>query len=106
MVQQNCFSFKKFFLQKIDRSKNEKEYINEYWFENLNLRGDYKTKILLYIQEKYPELINGYNDIYIKGNKEYWNDLSKEIKEYCDINNVKYINYFYHEKLVENKKNS
>lgn len=82
-----------------------KEYIDEYWFENLNLRGDYKTKILLYIQEKYPELINEYNDIYIKGNKEYWNDLSKEIKEYCDINNVKYINYFYHEKLVENKKN-
>ena len=43
-----------------------KEYIDEYWFENLNLRGDYKTKILLYIQEKYPELINEYNDIYIK----------------------------------------
>ena len=24
--------------------------------------------------------------------------------DYCEINNVKYINYFYHEKLVENKK--
>ena len=83
-----------------------KEYIDEYWFENLNLRGDYKTKILLYIQEKYPKLINEYNDIYIKGNKKYWNDLSKEIKDYCEINNVKYINYFYHEELVENKKNS
>ena len=82
-----------------------KEYINEYWFENLNLRGDYKTKILLYIQEKYPKLINEYNDIYIKGNKNYWNDLSKEIKDYCEINSIKYINYFYHEKLVENKKN-
>ena len=82
-----------------------KEYINEYWFENLNLRGDYKTKILLYIQEKYPKLINEYNDIYIKGNKKYWNDLSKEIKDYCEINNVKYINYFYHEELVKNKKN-
>ncbi len=85
--------------------KISKEYIDEYWFENLNLRGDYKTKILLYIQEKYPKLINKYNDIYIKGNKKYWNDLSKEIKDYCEINNVKYINYFYHEKLVENKKN-
>ena len=82
-----------------------KEYIDEYWFENLNLRGDYKTKILLYIQEKYPKLINEYNDIYIKGNRKYWNDLSKEIKDYCEINNVKYINYFYHEELVENKKN-
>ena len=82
-----------------------KEYIDEYWFENLNLRGAYKTKILLYIQEKYPKLINEYNDIYIKGNKKYWNDLSKEIKDYCEINNVKYINYFYHEELVKNKKN-
>ncbi len=82
-----------------------KAYIDEYWFENLNLRGDYKTKILLYIQEKYPKLINEYNDIYIKGNKKYWNDLSKEIKDYCEINNVKYINYFYHEELVKNKKN-
>ena len=81
-----------------------KEYIDEYWFENLNLRGEYKTKILLYIQEKYPKLINEYNDIYIKGNKKYWNDLSKEIKDYCEINNVKYINYIYHEELVENKK--
>ena len=82
-----------------------KEYIDEYWFENLNLRGAYKTKILLYIQEKYPKLINEYNDIYIKGNKKYWNELSKDIKNYCEINNVKFINYFYHEKLVENKKN-
>ena len=24
--------------------------------------------------------------------------------EYCESNNVKYINYFYHEELVENKK--
>lgn len=80
-----------------------KEYIDEYWFENLNLRGDYKTRILFYIQEKYPEFINEYNNIYIKGNKQYWKDLSKQIKEYCEDNKVKYINYFYHEELVKNK---
>ena len=34
----------------------------------------------------------------------YWDESSKEIKGYCDKNNVKYINYFYHEKLVDNKK--
>lgn len=70
----------------------------------MNLRGDYKTKILFYIQEKYPEFIDTYNDIYIKGNKQYWYDLSKEIQRYCKSNNVKYINYFYHEELVKNKK--
>lgn len=78
-----------------------KDYIDEYWFENLNLRGDYKTKILSYIQEKYPELIDKYYDIYISGNKQYWYDLSKEIKEYCESNHINYINYFYHEELVK-----
>ena len=66
----------------------------------MNLRGDYKTKILFYIQEKYPEFIDTYNDIYIKGNKQYWYDLSKEIQRYCESNNVKYINYFYHEEIL------
>ena len=83
-----------------------KQYVNEYWFENLNLRGDYKTNILFYIQEKYPELIDKYNNIYIRGNKQYWYDLSKEIQAYCENNNVKYINYFYHQELVQNKKNN
>ena len=84
--------------------ETSKQYVDEYWFENLNLRGDYKTKILFYIQEKYPELIDKYNDIYIRGNKQYWYDLSKEIQAYCENKNVKYINYFYHEELVKNKK--
>ena len=90
------------FKEIIEMSKN---YVDEYWFENLNLRGEYKNKILFYIQEKYPKLINEYTDIYIKGNKQYWQNLSKEIKEYCESNNIKYINYFYHEELVANKKN-
>lgn len=81
-----------------------KEYIDEYWFENLNLRGEYKTKILEYIQEKYPYIIDKYKEIYIDGNKQYWIELSDEIEEYCKEKNVKYKNYFYHEKLVEKKK--
>lgn len=80
-----------------------KDYINEYWFENLNLRGDYKAKILFYIQEKYPKFIDKYSNIYIKGNKQYWYDLAEEIKSYCESNNINYINYFYHEELVKNK---
>ena len=33
-----------------------KEYVDEYWFENLNLRGSYKKEILDYIKENYNEL--------------------------------------------------
>jgi len=43
------------------------------------------------------------NDIYIKGDMQYWHNLSQEIKDYCENNNAKYINYFYHEELVKNK---
>lgn len=79
------------------------DFIDEYWFENLNLRADYKEKILNYISEKYPELSEKYDDIYIKNNKQYWKDLSIEIEKYCKKNNIKYTNYFYHEELVANK---
>ena len=48
-------------------------YVDEYWFENLNLRGSYKE------------------------------ELSVEIEEYCKIHSIKHINYFYHKKLVEVK---
>lgn len=81
-----------------------KDYINEYWFENLNLRGSYKQTIFKYIENKYPYLLDKYDDIYNKKNKNYWINLSKEIDEYCKTNNIKYINYFYHEELVKNKK--
>lgn len=81
-------------------------YIDEYWFENLNLRGEYKKDILNYIKEKRPELYSKYIDIYIKKDNSYWTQLSNEIEEYCRKNNIKYINYFYHEKLVEQKKSS
>ena len=81
-----------------------KDYIDEYWFENLNLRGSYKQTILDYIKLKYPSLTRKYDDIYNKKDKNYWVELSKEIEEYCVENKIRYINYFYHEELVKNKK--
>ncbi|MSR91487.1 radical SAM protein [Clostridiaceae bacterium WCA-383-APC-5B] len=79
------------------------DFIDEYWFENLNLRGSYKEKILSYIDEKYPQYSNVYSDIYLRKNKDYWLDLSIEIEQYCNQHNINHINYFYHEKLVKAK---
>lgn len=81
-------------------------YIDEYWFENLNLRGSYKQTILSYIKDKYPQLLELYNSIYIDGETEYWSKLSIEIEEYCKTKSIKYKNFFYHEKLVKNKENN
>ncbi len=85
----------------IEESKN---YIDEYWFENLNLRGQYKTYIMNYIKEKYPKYYDNYVTIYLKNDKKYWNNLANQINDYCDKNSINYINYFYHEELVKNKK--
>lgn len=79
-------------------------FIDEYWFENLNLRGSYKETILSYIDEKFPQFSEIYNRIYVQGKMDYWQNLAIEIEEYCKERNIKHINYFYHEELVKNKK--
>ena len=85
----------------IEVSKN---YIDEYWFENLNLRGTYKKDILDYIKNNYNEYYSMYCDIYLRNNNDYWKNLSIEINDYCSKNNIKFINYFYHKELVDKKK--
>ncbi|MBQ9441279.1 MAG: radical SAM protein [Alphaproteobacteria bacterium] len=80
-----------------------KKYINEYWFENLNLRGDYKYKILKYINIKYPQLNDLYKEIYIKSKNEYWQQLANEIEKYCVNNLIKHSISFNHKELVKNK---
>lgn len=87
----------------IERSRS---FVDEYWFENLNLRGQYKSFILKYIEEKEPEYFPNYVEIYVKNKKDYWQDLAKELNEYCVKNDIKFVNYFYHEELVKGKKES
>ena len=84
--------------------EESKEYVNEYWFENLNLRGNYKKDILDYIKKNYNGLYIKYIDIYEKKNNDYWRELANKINDYCEENDIKYINYFYHKELVEKKK--
>ncbi len=79
-----------------------KGFVNEYWFENLNLRGSYKFDILKYVYTNYPNLTTLYKNIYIDGNKTYWKDLAIKIDNYCKCNNIKAKNYFYHEEIRKN----
>ena len=81
-----------------------KEYVDEYWFENLNLRGSYKKEILDYIKENYNEVYSKYLDIYVSKNNNYWTKLADEINNYCEKKKIKYVNYFYHKELVKKKK--
>lgn len=79
-------------------------FVDEYWFENLNLRGEYKVQILKYISKNYPQYMDLYKQIYVDGNKAYWDELAEEIEEYCEEHSIMHTNFFYHEKLVAQKK--
>lgn len=79
-------------------------FVCEYWFENLNLRGDYKKEILSYIAAKHPQYLADYKRIYEEKNNEYWQQLSDDIDAYCQKRNIAYTNYFYHSLLVAQKK--
>ncbi len=79
-----------------------KSFVDEYWFENLNLRGSYKPLILDYVSKKYPSLTGLYNEIYLKNNRTYWENLAKQMNEYCLENKINFQNFFYHEEIRKN----
>lgn len=84
-----------------------RKFVNEYWFEELNLRGTYKNRILSYINTNYQEYYGLYKKIYINKERYYCSKLENDIIEFCNNENIKYKIYFDHEKLVKNKmKNS
>lgn len=98
-----------------------KDYCNLIWLENLNLRGDYKSTILNYIKENYPDLFPLYDLTYNKKDRGYWKSLNNELKEYCENQGLLYlrdddsiihpfdeppivVNYFYHEEITKTAK--
>lgn len=83
--------------------RETKDYVNEYWFENLNLRGAYKKAILQYIDSHYPMRSDVYKEIYIYKDEAYWEQLAHALEEYCNKESIRFKNYFYHEKLVKEK---
>jgi DNA repair photolyase len=73
--------------------------VNNYCFENLNLRGGYKEKILKFISQYRPDLQALYFDIYVANNTSYWEKVKCDIENTFQNNNIKYKLYFYHDKI-------
>lgn len=97
----------------IDAAKN---FCNLVWLENLNLRGNFKPKILKYVRTKFPELAPLYDEIYRQKNPRYWFELHKIVEDYAAKNNLEYVrnrddfqrdfdappvivNFFFHEQI-------
>ncbi len=77
------------------------QFIDTYWFENLNLRGGYRPRIMRLIAEKYPHALPLYKEIYEKKDGSYWECLSDLIPVWCkELGIVDFVNYFYHERIV------
>lgn len=94
---------------------------NLIWLENLNLRGDYKVRILEWVHEHHPELDELYHQIYSKGKRDYWSALDAELRKYATAEGFPYVrdddskrsafgelpiiaNYFYHEEVKKSAK--
>ena len=72
----------------IERAKNQ---CNLVWLENLNLRGDYRGRILDWIHQYHPELDSLYHDIYTKKDRTYWSELDGQLRSYCEANGFRYV---------------
>lgn len=90
---------------------------NLVWLENLNLRGDYKGRILEWIRWHHPELDQLYCDIYTKKDRTYWMQLDMQMRAFCEAEGQPYVrnddsqrakhgeppvvvNYFFHEEII------
>lgn len=73
------------------------EYIvDEFYFENLNLRGEYKKRVLDFIMNNFADSYSLYKNIYINNDNGYWEEVSSSIQEHCKKKNIKYKIYFNH----------
>lgn len=98
-----------------------REQCNLVWLENLNLRGSYKAVIMAYIQDKHPDLLPLYEEIYLRGRRRYWERLDAELQAYAARSALEYVrdddtmcrpfdaplilvNFFYHEEITKSAK--
>ena len=72
-------------------------FVDEYWFENLNLYPSIKREIYRFLRKNKTELVEKYQKIYSK-NSNYWNIEENKIKEFCKKNKVSYKIYFHHKR--------
>lgn len=87
----------------IERSRN---FIDEYWFEDLNLRGGYKSVIMQYVCDNYPARYPLYERIYTRHDRLELIANDRAVCDYCDTHGVNYSAYFHHEEVIESNRNT
>lgn len=72
-----------------------KNFADEFWFENLNVRPANWPLIKRWLNKSHPDLLNKYREIYFTEN-DYWDNIEKEIEYFCKKNRVNCSIYFHH----------
>ncbi len=76
----------------VEKTKN---FVNEYWFENLNLYPSIRNNIFQWLKNHHPKLVKKYHQIYFTRN-DYWDQIEKEIEDYGKKNKLNFKIYFHH----------
>ena len=71
----------------IEQTKN---FVDEYTFEALTLRNEFKPAIINYVWQNFHDVYPEYLVLYKGEPENYWGDLAQEIGDYCKQNQVKY----------------
>jgi len=77
-----------------------KNFVDEYWFENLNLYPSIKENINAFLRKNYPKLVSEYKQIYSKDST-YWQEEEKKVKQFCQENKISCRIYFHHKKIAK-----
>ena len=80
------------FREIVDASR---QWVDTYWFENLNLKNTARNQVARAIGHHYPGLIPLYRAIYRDGDKSYWYGLIEEMENFCARNAIACRNLFH-----------
>ncbi|MDR0762342.1 MAG: radical SAM protein [Campylobacteraceae bacterium] len=70
-------------------------YAYSFGFENLNLKNSYHMRVLNYIRIHHQNLLPLYQEIYVRNNKDYWQQTACEIHSYCQEIGIDYSIHFH-----------
>lgn len=78
----------------INKTKN---FVDEFWFENLNVKATNWPDIKKWLESCRPDLLKKYEGIYFTKN-DYWDRIERKIESYCQESNLNFSIYFHHQR--------
>ena len=75
--------------------RRTKSFVDEFWFENLNVRATNWPDIKKWLKAYHQDLLKKYEEVYFT-KSDYWDKIEAEIKQFCKQNKLNFKLYFHH----------